>query len=111
MALTADTKVQRMPSESAAQSLAVALPASQSRYCCISSLTLLLSMGRHNISYGKTKHKSRAALSILSALIYKTFKETPCSVVSPGIFFLYTFFLGCHKRQWAEVGTREILFR
>lgn len=32
VALTADTKVQRMPSESAAQSLAVALPASQSRY-------------------------------------------------------------------------------
>ncbi|NWI67491.1 PLRG1 regulator, partial [Todus mexicanus] len=31
VALTADTKVQRMPSESAAQSLAVALPASQSR--------------------------------------------------------------------------------
>lgn len=45
MALTADTKVQRMPSESAAQSLAVALPASQSRYCCVTSLTLLLSMG------------------------------------------------------------------
>ncbi|NXC16228.1 PLRG1 regulator, partial [Corythaeola cristata] len=31
VALTADTKVQRMPSESAAQSLAVALPASQAR--------------------------------------------------------------------------------
>lgn len=41
MALTADTKVQRMPSESAAQSLAVALPASQSRYCYVTSLTLL----------------------------------------------------------------------
>ncbi|XP_068845775.1 pleiotropic regulator 1 isoform X1 [Capricornis sumatraensis] len=31
VALTADTKIQRMPSESAAQSLAVALPASQAR--------------------------------------------------------------------------------
>lgn len=41
VALTADTKVQRMPSESAAQSLAVALPASQSRYCCVISLTLI----------------------------------------------------------------------
>ena len=32
VALTADTKIQRMPSESAAQSLAVALPSSQARY-------------------------------------------------------------------------------
>nr|KAF6402087.1 pleiotropic regulator 1 [Rousettus aegyptiacus] len=31
VALTADTKIQRMPSESAAQSLAVALPSSQAR--------------------------------------------------------------------------------
>lgn len=45
VALTADTKVQRMPSESAAQSLAVALPASQSRYCYVTTLTTLFSMG------------------------------------------------------------------
>lgn len=96
MALTADTKVQRMPSESAAQSLAVALPASQSRYCCVTSLTLLLSMG---ISRQNTEVRTRATLSILNVLIYKMFKETTFSVARHHFSVHCFFFLGCHERQ------------
>lgn len=105
MALTADTKVQRMPSESAAQSLAVALPASQSRYCCVTSLILVLSMG---ISRQITAVGIRATWSNSNILKENAFSEDRHRF--PVCFFFF-FFLYCHERQWMEVGMREILFR
>lgn len=93
MALTADTKIQRMPSESAAQSLAVALPASQTRYCCVIFVNA-------SVICGNFKAKQRSwDKCYFKYFEYSTIKYLNTFYMARHHLSIHCFFLGCHERH------------